>query len=45
MVVFDMMASHHKMTAFHDTALDLNMSGLAKLREAKRACHARIRQV
>ncbi|BDA42201.1 probable Syndetin [Coccomyxa sp. Obi] len=44
MVVFDMMASHHKMASFHDSVLDLNMSGLAKLREAKRACHARIRQ-
>ncbi|EIE20688.1 hypothetical protein COCSUDRAFT_57256 [Coccomyxa subellipsoidea C-169] len=44
MVVFDMMGSHQRMTNWHDSALDHNMSGLAKLREAKRACHARIRQ-
>ncbi len=39
-----MMGSHQRMTNWHDSALDHNMSGLAKLREAKRACHARIRQ-
>jgi hypothetical protein len=44
MVVFDAMGSHQRMTAWHDSALDHNMSSLAKLREAKRACHARIRQ-
>ena len=42
-MVFDIMASHHKMTAWHDTSLDQQMAALAKLREAKRACHARIR--
>lgn len=44
MVIWDLMASHHKMTAWHEIALDVNMSALGKLREAKRACHARIRQ-
>ncbi len=43
MVVFDIMASHHKMTTWHDTSLDQQMAALAKLREAKRACHGRIR--
>lgn len=43
MMVFDIMESHHKMTAWHDTSLDQQMAALAKLREAKRACHARIR--
>lgn len=42
-MVFDIMASHHKMTAWHDTSLDQQMAALAKLREAKRACHACIR--
>ncbi len=43
MVIFDIMVSHHKMTAWHDAALDQHVCALARLREAKRACHARVR--
>ena len=43
MMVFDIMASHHKMTMWHDASLDQQTAALAKLRDAKRACHARIR--
>lgn len=43
-MVFDILASHHRMTVWHDTALDAQMASLAKLRDAKRACHARIRR-
>jgi len=43
MMVFDILASHHKMTVWHDTSLDQQMAALARLRDAKRACHARIR--
>ena len=43
MMVFDILASHHKMTMWHDASLDQQMAALAKLRDAKRACHARLR--
>ncbi len=43
MMVFDILASHHKMTTWHDASLDQQMAALAKLRDAKRACHARLR--
>ena len=43
MMVFDILASHHKMTVWHDASLDQQMAALAKLRDAKRACHVRIR--
>ena len=42
MVVFDLMGSHARMAAWLDAALDAHMVTLAKLREAKRASHARI---
>ena len=43
MMVFDILASHQKMTMWHDACLDQQMAALAKLRDAKRACHARLR--
>ena len=43
MMVFDILASHHRMTTWHDASLDQQLAALAKLRDAKRACHARIR--
>ena len=74
MIIFDILATHHRMTVWHDTTLDRQMASLAKLRQAhpsvllasilkatlklmlnikggltlcrdaKRACHARIRR-
>ena len=43
MMVFDILASHHRMTMWHDASLDQQMAALATLRDAKRACHARLR--
>ena len=34
MIVFDILATHHKMTVWHDTTLDRQMASLAKLRQA-----------
>ena len=45
MVVFDLMASAQRMAAWLETALDRHMATLAKLRDAKRACHLRISRV
>lgn len=44
MMVFDILASHHRMTIWHDASLDQQMAALAKLRDAKRACHVRLRK-
>ena len=35
MIVFDILATHHKMTVWHDTTLDRQMASLAKLRQAQ----------
>ena len=43
MMVFDILVSHHKMTMWHDASLDQQMAALAKLRDAKRTCHVRLR--
>ena len=34
MIVFDILATHHRMTVWHDTTLDHQMASLAKLRQA-----------
>ena len=34
MIVFDILATHRKMTVWHDTILDRQMASLAKLRQA-----------
>ena len=34
MIVFDILATHHKMTVWHDTTLDHQMASLTKLRQA-----------
>lgn len=43
MVMFDMMVSHHKMTSWHEVALDQHTIAMGRFRDAKGACHARIR--